>query len=84
MYYYFWLIVGLLMCLYFGVKGTQRTREALTMQAFGYMSFMLPTGIVNAINPETIAGIPSIMCGFAVIYALILTFGITPRILKRR
>lgn len=83
-YYYFWLIVGLLMCLYFGVKGTQRTREALTMQAFGYMSFMLPTGIVNAINPETIAGIPSIMCGFAVIYALILTFGITPRILKRR
>lgn len=72
------------MCLYFGVKGTQKVREALALQAFGLLSFVLPTGIVNALHPETIHGIPSIMCGFAVIYALVLVFGITPRILKQK
>lgn len=84
LYYYFWLIVGIGMCLYFSTSANKRTREALNLQAFGYLSFLLPTGIVNAINPDSIKAIPSIMCGFAVIYALILAFGITPRILKQR
>lgn len=83
-YYYFWLIVGIAMCLYYAPSATKKIREALSMQTFGYLSFMLPTGIVNAINPDTIDAIPSIMCGFAVIYALILAFGITPRVLKRK
>jgi hypothetical protein len=83
-YYYFWLLVGIGMALYFAMKGAQKTREALLLQVFGYLVFLLPTGIVNAINPKTIAGIPSIMCGFAVIYALILVFGIVPRALSRR
>lgn len=83
-YYYFWLLLAVSMCLYFGVKGTQKVREALALQAFGLLSFVLPTGIVNAVRPETIHAIPSIMCGFAVIYALILAFGVTPRILKQK
>lgn len=83
-YYYLWLLVGISMCLYYGVKGSQKIREALALQAFGFLSFVLPTGIVNAVNPETINAIPSVMCGFAVIYALVLTFGITPRILKQK
>ncbi len=83
-YYYFWLLAGVSMCLYFGVAATRKIREALMMQAFGYLSFILPTGIVNAIHPETTVAIPSIMCGFAVIYAVILVFGIVPRVLKTK
>ncbi len=83
-YYYFWLLVGIGLCLYYSVSATQKIREALVLQTFGYLSFVLPTGIVNAINPSTINGIPSIMCGFAVIYALILAFGIVPRVLEEK
>jgi hypothetical protein len=83
-YYYFWLLAGISMCLYYSVSATKRIREALTLQTFGYLSFILPTGIVNALHPSTINGIPSIMCGFAVIYALILAFGIAPRVLTKK
>lgn len=83
-YYYFWLILAICMCLYFGVTGPQKVREALALQAFGLLSFVLPTGIVNALHPETIHGIPSIMCGFAVMYAIVLAFGVIPRVLKQK
>lgn len=83
-YYYGWLIVGITQSMYYSMSAAKKVREALVMQAFGYLSFLLPTGIVNTINPQTIAGIPSIMCGFAVIYALILSFGIVPRVLAKK
>jgi hypothetical protein len=77
-YYYFWLFIGIGLCLKLSLKASPRIREALILQVFGYLSFILPTGVVNAINPQTIVGIPSVMCGFAVIYALILALGIVP------
>jgi hypothetical protein len=77
-YYYFWLLLGILAGLYFSIDASKKSREALIYQVIGYLSFLLPTGIVNALHPDTIDGIPSVMCGFAVIYALILTFGIAP------
>lgn len=83
-YYYFWLTLGLILCMYFGISASRRIREALTMQALGYLSFILPTGIVNALHPETIEGIPSVMCGFAVIYAVLLVFGVAPRVLTEK
>jgi hypothetical protein len=83
-YYYFWLFVAIVLCLYYGISGTKKIREALALQAFGLLSFVLPTGVVNALHPETIHAIPSVMCGFAVAYALILTFAITPRILQKK
>jgi len=83
-YYYTWLIASIGAGLYYSVTGTPKVRRALVYQVFGNLSFLLPVGIVNAINPQTIAGIPSIMCGFAVIYAIVLTFGILPLMLKRR
>jgi hypothetical protein len=52
-------------------------------QVFGWLSFLLPTGIVNALNPQSISGIPSVMCGFAVIYAIVLVFGILPMATKK-
>jgi hypothetical protein len=83
-YYYFWLIAGVLWGLYFSVSATRKTRQLLTYQVFGYLVLLLPTGIVNAMNPKTIEGIPSIMCGFAIVYGLALTFGIAPLALKRK
>jgi hypothetical protein len=40
---------------------------------------LIPTGIANSVKPETRAGIPSIMCGFAVIFAILLVVYIAPR-----
>jgi len=77
-YYYGWLIIGVCQALLFAATAPIATRKALLYQVFGYLAFLLPTGIVNAINPQTIAGIPSVMCGFAVIYAIVLAFGIMP------
>lgn len=77
-YYYLLLVIGIILSLYFAHTANLKIRKALLLQVFGYLSFLLPTGIVNTINPKSINGIPSIMCGFAVIYALILVFGITP------
>lgn len=60
-------------------------KKSLYSLAIGYAAFIIPTTTANILDPSTIAGIPSIMCGFAVILAIVLT-GITlPAIqLKRR
>jgi len=81
-YYYSWLILGICLCLYFGLEANRLTRQALSLQVLGYLSFLLPTGIVNAVNPHTIVGIPSVMCGFAVIYAIILAVAIVPSVVE--
>jgi hypothetical protein len=81
-YYYSWLFIGIGMSLYFSFKARLRIREALILQAVGFLIFVLPTGIVNDLSPKTISGIPSIMCGFAVLYALILVFAILPRVFE--
>jgi hypothetical protein len=78
-YYYFWLFVGVGLCLYFAYKTTrQHIKRALILQNFGYLVFLLPTAIANTVSPSTISGIPSVMCGFAVLYALVLVIGIVP------
>ena len=86
--YFFWyyavLFWGIAAAWIAAQKAKPNIRKALYLQIIGYISFVLPTSIVNAINPDTMVGIPSIMCGFAVTYALILTFGIVPLVLKRK
>lgn len=54
-------------------------QKALGFLAAGYMAFILPTTAANLIDPSTLAGIPSIMCGFAVILAVILTTVVVPK-----
>ncbi len=77
-YYYAWLLGGIAACIYFARTDDRRIRTIMLLQLTGYLSFFLPTAITNTVRPETIRGIPSIMCGFAVIYALILVFYIVP------
>lgn len=83
-YYYSLLIIGICLSLYFCLKASQKIREALLLQVFGYLTLLLPTAITNTVKPQTIEGLPSIMCGFAVLYALVLAFGIAPRVLQTK
>jgi hypothetical protein len=83
-YYYFLLLVGILVALYASISSSKKSRQILTYFIFGYLVLLIPTGLVNAINPKTINGIPSIMCGFAIVYALVLANGVAPLALKRR
>ena len=55
---------------------------ALKWLISGYVAFIMPTTIVNIINPSTIEGIPSIMCGFAVLMAITLIGFVAPRTLE--
>jgi hypothetical protein len=78
-FYYGWLLtaVGL------GMRWYLRQREAFRRKGIaglivGYAVFIVPTGIAVVLNPAVMSGIPSVMCGFAVIFALILAFYIMP------
>jgi hypothetical protein len=79
-YYYFWLILGTLISLYFINRVDKAKRLGLSIFIFGYLSLMLPTAIVNNLKPETILGLPSVMCGFAIILATVVTLGIIPQL----
>jgi hypothetical protein len=84
-YYYGWLFCAI----YLGVKwanqlmaeGKRSFARLQTVRAMiiGYLVFLLPTALANSISPATRRGIPSIMCGFAVLFALILALYILPR-----
>lgn len=85
LYYYGWLLASVGLVLRYRKKVKRRVnRKALAWLAGGYAAFIVPTTFVNIIDPSTIAGIPSIMCGFAVILALILVFMVSPLILTPR
>jgi len=53
-------------------------RRALYALIVGALTFLIPTAIVNLLDPMTVAGIPSIMCGFAVLFAIILVGLVLP------
>ena len=94
-YYYGWLIVALwfIYCqvkqlsgelsrkIFFKAKKSRQI-SALKWLSLGYLSFMLPTTFVNIVNPATLEGIPSVMCGFAMILAVILIGFVAPRTLE--
>jgi hypothetical protein len=64
MYYYGWLLAAIIL----GMRW-----------ANDLMVFLVPTALAKTVKPETRQGIPSIMCGFAVIFALILAGYLLPR-----
>lgn len=76
-YYYGWLLVGTYLAWMWSIELPKR-KKALQSMALGYLVFILPTTTVNLIDPETIHGIPSIMCGFAVLFAVILVARVLP------
>ena len=85
LYYYSWLIVGTGYSLLQAFSGTiaKHKARALKALAVGYLAFILPTTTVNIVDPSTMAGIPSIMCGFAVIFALALAGEVLPQYFRQ-
>ncbi len=79
MYYYGMLMLTVSYAIFMSNKLKQPHRvQALRSLAVGYLAFMVPTTTANIIDPSTIAGIPSIMCGFAVLLAVMLAGKVLP------
>lgn len=76
-YYYGWLLIGTTLAWQWSNQMPKR-RTALRGMAIGYAAFILPTTAFNIIDPSTTKAIPSIMCGFAVIYAFTLMIKVLP------
>lgn len=80
-YYFGFLFLGLYEALnrIFFIKKEATKKRALIWMIVGYLSFMLPTGIVYIVYEATRTALTSVMCGFAIIFALILVFKIAPK-----
>jgi hypothetical protein len=88
LYYYGWLFTGI----WLGTRWANELREqgskarkkleSVRGLIIGYLVFLVPTALANTVSPSTRRGIPSIMCGFAVLFALILSFYVLPRVAK--
>lgn len=83
LYYHSWLLLGIILALS-GARQNPRHAASLRYLAVGYMVFMVPAAVVITVHPPALAGIPSVMCGFAVIFALLLALFIAPGVLARR
>lgn len=85
LYYYGWLLTAIVLGGHWAnefLKAGKKLRRQLQLTRaliIGYLIFLVPTALANTVRPETRQGIPSIMCGFAVLFALIMTFYILPR-----
>ncbi len=79
MYYYGLLMLGVAYAWQSAKNLTEvKRKRSLYALAVGYLAFIVPTTAANVIDPSTIAGIPSIMCGFAVILAVIIGTVVLP------
>lgn len=79
LYYYLTLFIGIAVSYFWAQNANKHAASALRWLIVGYTAFIAPTAAVNLISPSTAAGIPSIMCGFAVIFALILALRVLPK-----
>ncbi len=84
-YYYAMLFWSIAVATRVASRTTKRkVRQSLYGMIAGYLVFLLPTTIVNTLDPSTMHGLPSIMCGFAVLYALILVGYVLPGAAKTK
>ncbi len=77
-YYYGLLIAAIGYAIFLAKNAKANIKKSLNWLIIGYLLFMVPTTLVNIIDPSTITGIPSIMCGFAVMLALVIAFAVLP------
>lgn len=78
-YYYLGLILVVVGSVWSNEKGlSELDKKLLCYMVIGYLSFMVPTAIILYLPPFGLHSLPSVLCGFAVIFAFILTFFIVP------
>lgn len=81
-YYYGWLLLSIGYGMHLAKGAKRNIKSALYALVLGYLAFIVPTTAANIIDPSTISAIPSIMCGFAVLLAFVLTFKVVPDYFK--
>ena len=89
-YYFFYdALMALAVCLafrYINVVKQKSKQVALQALAIGYLSFILPSMLFGYFDahggPDS--NLPSVMCGFAVIFATVVTFKVVPLTVKKR
>ena len=75
----------ILLALYEGITYLRvQKNKVLTWILIGYLSFLIPMGLVYLALPQTRIAVPSIMCGFAIIFALILALIVVPENIKKK
>jgi hypothetical protein len=89
-YYFGWLLAGMGLGAKWAnelkAQGKKVLRQLQTVQGLilGYLVFLVPSAISMAIKPDARRGIPSVLCGFAILYALLLALYIMPRATHKR
>ncbi|HSW85571.1 MAG TPA: hypothetical protein VLF79_03105 [Candidatus Saccharimonadales bacterium] len=84
-YYFGWLAAGIGLGFKWANelkdRGKSKLRKLQTVQGLilGYLIFLVPSALSMAVKPSVRRGIPSVLCGFAVLLALVLTLYILPR-----
>lgn len=82
LYYYGWLFIGTFLTFTWAPSLDKRRRAALYSLMAGYLALLVPTTTVTVLWNDSLAGIPSIMCGFAIILAGLLTLKVAPESIK--
>ncbi len=77
LFYYGWLLTTILLAARLANK-KPKVAPALRWMAIGYASFIIPTSVANLIDPASLHAIPSVMCGFAILFACILVWRVLP------
>jgi protein-S-isoprenylcysteine O-methyltransferase Ste14 len=83
LYYYVLEGIGLALALVPQKKLEPNQKTALKWMVAAYAAIIVPTFTVTVLLPYTHLGIPSIMCGFAVIFAIILGLKVAPLALEK-
>lgn len=86
MYYDLLLLLAVGMSLYYARRAKNNTRRALYSIAFGYSAFIIPSMFFAMLDDYVgvDSPLPSVMCGFAVLLALSLVFGVFPLTAKSK
>lgn len=77
LYYYGWLLTGIALAAYLARKEPKRAL-VLRWMVGGYALFIIPTTLANMMDISTLNGLPSVMCGFAVLLAFVLVGRVLP------
>jgi hypothetical protein len=82
LYYFGWLFTAITLGAHWANGLMEQKGKAARKQLEAV--FLVPVALANAVNPASRRGIPSIMCGFAVLLALILSLYVLPRAVEER
>lgn len=84
LYYYSIMIFGAVQALRGrAVVRSKATKEILLAIVIGYASFVVPATLIHLLSDSVKHGLPSIMCGFALFFAVVLGTYIAHRIPKK-